>query len=109
MSMFLRLAVLVTGLLALVPGTALAATFTVNSTGNNADADVGNGLCATSDGQCTLRAAIQEANATPVLDTIGFALGGGPQRISVPASLPVVTAPIAHRWLDPARLLQASR
>ncbi|MGH1542729.1 MAG: CSLREA domain-containing protein [Arenicella sp.] len=36
--------------------------FTVNSTGDEADADKGDGVCATADGTCTLRAAIDEAN-----------------------------------------------
>ncbi len=41
----------------------LAATFTVNSTDDEADASPGNGVCQTAGGQCTLRAAIQEVNA----------------------------------------------
>ena len=49
-----------------------AATFTVNSTDDVVDADLGNGLCetATGNGTCTLRAAIQEANALVGADTI---------------------------------------
>ena len=39
--------------------------FTVNSTADSADANPGNGLCADSNGQCTLRAAIQESNQEP--------------------------------------------
>lgn len=47
------------------------ATFTVNSTSDNIDANPGNGACETSTaGQCTLRAAIMEANALPGADTI---------------------------------------
>lgn len=49
---------------------AYASTFTVNSTSDQADANPGNGVCATSAGACTLRAAIQEANALPGADTI---------------------------------------
>jgi len=41
----------------------LAATFTVDSTGDDPDASPGNGFCQTAGGQCTLRAAIQEVNA----------------------------------------------
>lgn len=52
-------------------------TFTVNSTGDEADAQVGNGVCATAGGSCTLRAAIQEANAHPGPDTIRFNIAGG--------------------------------
>ncbi len=47
-----------------------AATFSVNSTLDTVDANIGDGICATSQGACTLRAAIQEANATLVADTI---------------------------------------
>jgi len=47
-----------------------AATFTVNSNGDQGDATPGNGVCATSGGQCTLRAAIQEANALAGADII---------------------------------------
>jgi CSLREA domain-containing protein len=50
--------------------TAEAATFTVNSTLDDVDADPGNGICATAGGACTLRAAIQEANVHPGADTI---------------------------------------
>ncbi|HEX5690889.1 MAG TPA: choice-of-anchor Q domain-containing protein, partial [Roseiflexaceae bacterium] len=41
--------------------------FTVNNLGDSADATPGNGICetATGNGVCTLRAAIQEANALP--------------------------------------------
>ncbi len=51
---------------------ALAATFTVNSTGDDPDANPGNGVCQTAGGQCTLRAAIQEANASAGPHTIAF-------------------------------------
>lgn len=39
--------------------------FTVNSTADTIDANPGDGLCADSNGQCTLRAAIQESNQEP--------------------------------------------
>jgi len=42
----------------------------VNSTADQVDASPGDGVCATSTGACTLRAAIQEANALPGLDTV---------------------------------------
>jgi CSLREA domain-containing protein len=43
-------------------------TYTVDSTLDTPDADTGNGICATAGGQCTLRAAIMQANSdiTPV-------------------------------------------
>ena len=47
--------------------------FVVNSTGDGGDASPGDGACQTATpGQCTLRAAIEEANATPGTDTIHF-------------------------------------
>lgn len=46
-------------------------TFTVDSTGDDADA-VSNGLCASAGGACTLRAAIAEANFVAGLDNIYF-------------------------------------
>jgi CSLREA domain-containing protein len=50
------------------------ATFTVNSTGDAVDANKGDGICAASDGTCTLRAAIEEANALAGADTITFSI-----------------------------------
>lgn len=52
-----------------------AATFTVNSTADAVDANPGDGSCATSGGLCTLRAAIQEANALPGDDVITLPAG----------------------------------
>ncbi len=54
------------------PGSALAATFTVISTSDTNDASPGNGVCANSSGNCSLRAAIQEANALAGDDTVTF-------------------------------------
>jgi parallel beta-helix repeat protein len=47
-----------------------ALTFLVNDTADKVDASIGNGACATSAGTCTLRAAIQEANAHAGADVI---------------------------------------
>ena len=55
-------------LLAVAP--AAAATFTVNDTTDAVDAAPGDGKCATAGATCTLRAAIQEANAHAGADTI---------------------------------------
>ncbi len=54
-------------------------TATVNSTGDASDATPGDGDCNTGgdvsgEPECTLRAAIEEANASPVVDTIEFAI-----------------------------------
>lgn len=48
------------------------ATFTVNSSGDESDTNPGNGTCRTILLNCTLRAAIEEANARPGTDTILF-------------------------------------
>jgi hypothetical protein len=52
-----------------------AVTISVSSTAEGRDAAPGDGSCATSSGQCTLRAAIEETNALPGSDTV--TLGGG--------------------------------
>ena len=49
-----------------------AATFTVNSTGDLGDATPGDGICSTEGLDCTLRAAIEEANALFGADAISF-------------------------------------
>ena len=51
---------------------AWSATFTVNSTADTNDLVAGDGLCADASGNCTLRAAIQEANAFAGSDTINL-------------------------------------
>lgn len=67
--------------LGLMTNTALAATFTVNLTGDQSDSSTLDNVCDT-DGnfangiQCTLRAAIQQANARAGADTINFAIPG---------------------------------
>ena len=76
-----------------------AATFTVNSTGDGADTDLTDAACdadvATAGRQCTLRAAIAEANDTPGADAIGFDIPGTGVRTIAPASaLPAVTDPV---------------
>ena len=48
----------------------LGATFTVNSTNDAVDANPGDGVCASSVAECTLRAAIMEANVHAGSDTI---------------------------------------
>jgi hypothetical protein len=46
------------------------ARYVVNDTGNEGDADVGDGLCQTVNGTCTLPAAVEQANATPDWDLV---------------------------------------
>ena len=58
-----------------------ATTFTVNSTGDQSDANFSDGRCdvdlSTSGNQCTLRAAIEQANETSGADAIYFDIPGG--------------------------------
>lgn len=81
-----------------------AVTFTVNSAGDEPDANTADNLCATAAGDCTLRAAIQQANArTPTsgIDSIVFAInpGVGPasfsRDIAVSSSLPSIGVPLS--------------
>jgi len=53
------------GLAFTAPVSAQGATFTVNSTIDAPDVNPGDGACAVGNGECTLRAAIQESNALP--------------------------------------------
>lgn len=53
-----------------------AATFVVASTANTADSNPGDGVCNDGTGNCSLVAAIMEANALPGADTINLAVGG---------------------------------
>lgn len=55
--------------------TAQAQNFTVNSTSDAVDVTPGNGICADTSGNCTLRAAIQEANLLAGADTITLPAG----------------------------------
>ncbi|MFH1142094.1 MAG: right-handed parallel beta-helix repeat-containing protein, partial [Candidatus Uhrbacteria bacterium] len=50
-----------------------AADYSVNDLGDGQDNLAGDGICATAEGVCTLRAAIQEANATIGAEVIDFA------------------------------------
>lgn len=66
--------ILASVLVSATPQTAYASTFTITSTADDADANPGNGLCATGGGVCTLRAAIEESNAIGGPDLIEFNL-----------------------------------
>ncbi len=71
---------------------ASAATFVVNSVGDESDADLMDGICLTALGTCTLRAAIEQANASAGADTIAFNIpGSGVQTISPASPLPPLT------------------
>jgi CSLREA domain-containing protein len=101
------LAALVVACLVLTAQPANAVTFTVNTTSDRPDESIGNGFCSTGVGivhedggielECTLRAAIQEANANPNVggpDVIRFAISGpGPHTITPDSQLPTITQP----------------
>ncbi|CAN5170378.1 hypothetical protein BH23CHL1_BH23CHL1_04640 [soil metagenome] len=65
--------------------------YTVNSTGDAGDSSVGNGICGTADGVCTLRAAIQEAVRDRGASTINFNIPGpGVHTIVLTSELPTL-------------------
>ncbi len=68
-------------------------TFVVDSDADQPDADVGDGVCAVDaldGGGCTLRAAIQEANASTDKDTITFSVA----TVAPTSTLPAITEPV---------------
>jgi uncharacterized repeat protein (TIGR01451 family) len=72
-------------------GAVAGTTFTVGSTADTADA-IGDGVCADLAGNCTLRAAIAESNASAgSKDTIAFT---GPLSIALGSELPTITDPV---------------
>ena len=72
-----------------------AATLTVNSIADTSDANPGDGVCDDGGGNCTLRAAIQEANTLAGTDTIAFNItGAGPHTIQPVLELPEIIAPV---------------
>ena len=81
---------------ALVAGPAEAATFVVNSTGDEAAAAPIDGVaCNSTVGTCTLRAAIEEANAAAGLDIIHFNIAGPvPLTIVLGSALPALSAQV---------------
>ena len=86
----LAMAALVVGVVLAAPGT-----YVVDSNGDAPDATPGDGICATAGGVCTLRAAIQEANATSGAKNINFNLPSCPGAgcvITPSSGLPVATA-----------------
>ena len=90
------LAALVAALALAIPAAASAATFVVDSTGDQPDASSADPLCKTSEGDCTLRAAIEASNAvggpenlisfSPAFD------GGSSSTISPATALPAITS-----------------
>lgn len=64
-------------------GAARAVNFTVNNNADTSDVAAGNGICADTSGNCTLRAAIEEANMLAGDDTINFAASLANQTITL--------------------------
>jgi CSLREA domain-containing protein len=99
-----------------VPGVSNAASFTVNSTADEADLFPGLSGCLSAAGKCTLRAAIEESNlASASTNEIGFDgdvfsgqaagtidLGGGFHRSPSPSSSKAVVARSNLTSSDPA-------
>lgn len=71
-----------------------AAAFTVNSPGDGADSNTADGTCNDGAGNCTLRAALEQANSQPGTDTINFQIGTAVQTIVLGAALPDVSDPV---------------
>jgi CSLREA domain-containing protein len=68
-------------------------TFTVNTTEDLPDSNVGNGVCADKKGRCSLRAAIEEADWDQGNDTIQFHIpGSGVPVIQLSSGLPLITS-----------------
>jgi len=89
---FVVLAVVVGLVLAVAPGassppTTYAATFTVNS-----HDDVDDGTCDVT--HCSLREAINAANANPGADSISFSIGTGYGWVDPTSALPTITGPV---------------
>jgi CSLREA domain-containing protein len=69
------------------PTAQAAAAFTVNSTGDGADSNISDGVCDDGMGHCTLRAAIQQANANLGGDEVNFGVTG---TINLSSALPTL-------------------
>jgi CSLREA domain-containing protein len=73
---------------------ARAVTFTVTTAADTAD-ESNDGLCLDTSGECSLRAAITEANRTTEKDVVVFAIpGGAVATIDLVTALPSITKPI---------------
>lgn len=69
--------------------------FIVSSTRDSGDVDLADQICADSLGNCTLRAAIENANKTSATDSIRFSIKGkGPFYIYVRENLPEIVEPV---------------
>ena len=73
---------------------ASAATFSVDSAGDESDPDPGDGVCDDGGGSCTLRAALEEANRLDGADTIRFEMDAVQTSIRPASALPNITSPL---------------
>jgi CSLREA domain-containing protein len=72
-----------------------ALTFVVNSIDDRSDSNPGDGICDDGLGNCTLRAALEEANAGTTPDMIAFDIPGtGPHTITPESALPTIVVPV---------------
>ena len=101
----LLVALLAASLLLAAKPSHASTTFIVNSTDDHSDALLTGDRCDTGytvpgtggepENECTLRAAIEQANYTPGADTINFAIPGtGVKTISPASQLPTITGPV---------------
>jgi len=94
MKIFARITLIVTMVIFVFGslGNTPKASFVVNSVNDGVDANHGNGICATSGGECTLRAALQETKALAGPDIITFNIPGtGSLRtINLTSQLPMI-------------------
>lgn len=83
------------------PAAAQNTAITVDSESDAADAQPGDGACATSTGACTLRAAIQESNLKTGPDTIAFNIPGpGVRTIQTTSALPDISDTTGGTTID---------
>jgi len=76
-------------------------TFVVNSTGDAGDSNVTDGVCKTTAGVCTLRAAIDQANANVGPNLITFAIPGtGLKTIQLTKTLPALSDITGGTFID---------
>jgi adhesin/invasin len=78
-------------------GAETALEFVIDNAGSSPDAEVGDGQCLTADGACTLRAALEEANATPAEQTVRISVADGFE-----ATMTVANNPLDYMTNQPA-------
>lgn len=83
------------------PAAADTQIYVVDTISDAADQSAGNGSCHIAGGGCSLRAALQEADADAEESRIEFAIPGpGPHTIELESSLPMITDPYGPTTID---------